>query len=152
MSREEKQRRSQVEKKVTESSQEHLYEVISAAVNPKPELRIERRRDKHGRRPHSAPSIDVEDEKRYNSRNRKPAPPPPEYQDPAIALLPKQQLPSTLTSSVLEVENNNKIILNVDSIKSPIDPVATNGTTPTESSTAGQVLTQLPIDSKLKSV
>lgn len=127
------------EKTTQESSQEHLYEVIAAKVDPKPELRVERRRDRHGRRPHSAPTMEVEEETKCNHRNRKPAPPPPGYQDPAIASLPKQRPASTLVTSILEVENNNKIILKVEPIKSPVDPVATNGTTPSDS-TEGQAL------------
>ena len=120
-----------------ESSQEHLYEVIAARFDPKPESRVERRRDRHGKRPHSAPAMKIEDGNKCIHRNRKPAPPPPGYQDPAIAPVPKQRSPSTLTTSVLEVENNNKIILKVEPIKSPEDPVATSGTTPSD---AGQVL------------
>ncbi|XP_051171850.1 uncharacterized protein LOC127288444 isoform X3 [Leptopilina boulardi] len=137
----EKQRR--FEKKI-ESPPEHLYEVIATNTEVKSELRCEpRRRDRHGRRPHSAPTIDGDERKKCNHRNRKPAPPPPGYQDSTIAApLPKRPT-SVLTTSVLEVENNNKIILKVEPIKSPVDPIATNGTTPSDSSIAGAPLPNL---------
>lgn len=137
MDHDEKQRRLQVEKQSIDSPPEHLYEVIAGNTETKPELRAERRRDRHGRRPHSAPTMDGDERKKCNHRNRKPAPPPPGYQDSTIAPLPKRPT-SVLTTSVLEVENNNKIILKVEPIKSPVEPVATNGTTPSDSSTAGK--------------
>lgn len=117
----EKQRRGQnAEKKNTETPEEPVYEVIALKLETKREPRVERRRDKHNRRPHSAPVLDQPDKpveesgKKCGHRNRKPAPPPPAYQDPAIAPLPRyRHAPSTPTTNVLEVENNNKIILKV---------------------------------------
>lgn len=112
---EEKQRRGQSDKKNPETSDEPVYEVIA----PKRESRVERRRDKHSRRPHSAPVLDQPDQpvkesgRKCGHRNRKPAPPPPAYQDPAVAPLPKYRHPATTPTNVLEVENNNKIILKV---------------------------------------
>lgn len=117
---EEKQRRGQTEKKNAEV-QEPIYEVIALKPESKKESR-ERRKDKHNRRPHSAPVLDsdhpVEEsnhksERKCNHKNRKPAPPPPAYQDPAVAPLSKYRHSSSTTASVLEVENNNKIILKV---------------------------------------
>lgn len=117
---EEKQRR---EKKGAETPQEPIYEVIATKPEPKRESRVERRRDKHGRRPHSAPVLDTDhpaeesgrkNDRKCGHRNRKPAPPPPAYQDPAVAPLPKyRHPPSAPATNVLEVENNNKIILKV---------------------------------------
>jgi len=117
---EEKQRRGQTEKKNTEV-QEPIYEVIALKPESKKESR-ERRKDKHNRRPHSAPVLDTDhpveesnhkSDRKCNHKNRKPAPPPPAYQDPAVAPLPKYRHSSSTTASVLEVENNNKIILKV---------------------------------------
>ncbi|XP_043467722.1 uncharacterized protein LOC122501972 isoform X2 [Leptopilina heterotoma] len=133
--------------KNVESAQEHFYEVIATNSEVKTELRVEtRKRDRHSRRPHSAPTIDGDERKKCNHRNRKPAPPPPGYQDTTTAPPPLSKRPtSVLTTSVLEVENNNKIILKVEPIKSPVEPpVATNnGTTPSDSSTAGAPLPNL---------
>lgn len=114
----EEPRRGQSEKKNLETPQEPVYEVIALKLEPKRESRVERRRDKHSRRPHSAPVLDTdhpaEENKKCGHRNRKPAPPPPAYQDLADAPLPKyRHPPTTPTTSVLEVENNNKIILKV---------------------------------------
>ncbi|KAL2718732.1 uncharacterized protein V1478_011151 [Vespula squamosa] len=141
---EKQQKRGQREKRTIESPNEPLYEVITLKVEPKRETRVERRRDKHGRRPHSAPVLDTErppeDGRRCGHRNRKAAPPPPAYQDPAMAPLPKYRHPPPApTTSVLEVENNNKIILKVEPIKSPIEISATNGRTPSsEISSTGE--------------
>lgn len=120
---EEKQRRGQREKKNAEVVQEPIYEVIALKPESKKESRAERRKDKHSRRPHSAPVLDIDhpieesnhkNDRKCNHKNRKPAPPPPAYQDPTIAPLPKYRHPSsTPATSVLEVENNNKIILKV---------------------------------------
>ncbi|KAG7188299.1 hypothetical protein KM043_007960 [Ampulex compressa] len=137
----EKHRRPWCDKKTIEGSHEPFYEVIAPKVEVKKEPRPVRRRDKHGRRPHSAPILDAdhpaEGSKKCGHRNRKPAPPPPGYQDPAVAPLPKYRHPPAMpTTSVLEVENNNKIILKVEPIKSPMEPSATNGTTPSETSSA----------------
>lgn len=119
----EERRRGQAERKSAGTiSQEPVYEVIALKVEPKRESRVERRRDKHGRRPHSAPVLDTDhavqqEGRKCSHRNRKPAPPPPAYQDPTVAPLPKyRHSPSTPTTSVLEVENNNKIILKVSYI------------------------------------
>lgn len=111
-------RRGQSEKKNVETPQEPVYEVIPSKLEMKRESRMERKRDKHNRRPHSAPVLDtdhpVEENKKCSHRNRKPAPPPPAYQDLTDAPLPKyRHPPTTPTTSVLEVENNNKIILKV---------------------------------------
>ncbi|XP_047361672.1 uncharacterized protein LOC124953801 isoform X1 [Vespa velutina] len=141
---EKQQKRGQREKKTIESPNEPLYEVITLKVEPKRETRVERRRDKHGRRPHSAPVLDTErppeDVRKCAHRNRKAAPPPPAYQDPAMAPLPKYRHPPPApTTSVLEVENNNKIILKVEPIKSPIEISVTNGKTPSsEISSTGE--------------
>lgn len=110
---------SRREKKKVETPQEPVYEVIALKMEPKRESRVERRRDRHNRRPHSAPVLDTdqpaEENKKCSHRNRKPAPPPPGYQDLADAPLPKyRHPPTTPTTSVLEVENNNKIILKVE--------------------------------------
>lgn len=121
---EEKQRRVQIEKKKTETFQEPVYEVIAMKLEPKKEPRVKRRKDKHGRRPHSAPILDIdqpiEESKKSTHRNKKlTPPPPPAYQDPAVSPLPKyRHAPSTTATSVLEVENNNKIILKVRSLGS----------------------------------
>nr|XP_012230088.1 PREDICTED: protein FAM135A [Linepithema humile] len=135
---EEKQRR---EKKTAETPQEPIYEVIAPKPEPKRESRVERRRDKHNRRPHSAPVLDTdhpaEESKKCSHRNRKPAPPPLAYQDPAVAPLPKyRHLPPAPATSVLEVENNNKIILKMEPVKSPMEAPTTNGTTPSDASSA----------------
>lgn len=116
---EEKQRR---EKKNADAVQEPIYEVIALKPESKKESR-ERRKDKHNRRPHSAPVLDTDhpieesnhkSDRKCSHKNRKLAPPPPAYQDPAVAPLPKYRHPSsTPATSVLEVENNNKIILKV---------------------------------------
>ncbi|XP_072756324.1 protein FAM135A isoform X2 [Anoplolepis gracilipes] len=139
---EEKQRR---EKKGAETTQEPIYEVIATKPEPKRESRVDRRRDKHSRRPHSAPVLDTDhpveeggrkSDRKCNHRNRKP-PPPPAYQDPAVAPLPKyRHSPSAPATSVLEVENNNKIILKMEPIKSPMEAPTTNGTTPSDTSTS----------------
>ncbi|KAI4472325.1 hypothetical protein M0802_016937 [Mischocyttarus mexicanus] len=119
---EKQHKRGQREKRTMDSPNEPLYEVITLKVEPKRETRVERRRDKHGRRPHSAPVLDTErpppppneDSRKCGHRNRKPAPPPAAYQDPAMAPLPKYRHPPPApTTNVLEVENNNKIILKV---------------------------------------
>lgn len=120
---EEKQRRGQTEKKNTDAVQEPIYEVIAPKPESKKESRVERRKDKHNRRPHSAPVLDTDhpieesnhkSDKKCSHKDRKPAPPPPAYQDSAVAPLPKHRHPSsTPATSVLEVENNNKIILKV---------------------------------------
>ncbi|EFN84960.1 Protein FAM135B [Harpegnathos saltator] len=139
---EEQPRRGQSDKKNTsETPQEPVYEVIALKLEPKREPRVERRRNKHSRRPHSAPVLDtdhpLEESKKCGHRNRKPAPPPPAYQDLADAPLPKyRHPPTTPTTSVLEVENNNKIILKMEPIKSPMEVPATNGTTPSDTSSA----------------
>ncbi|XP_018337387.1 PREDICTED: protein FAM135A isoform X4 [Trachymyrmex septentrionalis] len=141
---EEKQRRGQTEKKNTEV-QEPIYEVIALKPESKKESR-ERRKDKHNRRPHSAPVLDTDhpveesnhkSDRKCNHKNRKPAPPPPAYQDPAVAPLPKYRHSSSTTASVLEVENNNKIILKMEHIKSPMEAPTTNGTTPSDMSSFG---------------
>ncbi|XP_017793870.1 PREDICTED: uncharacterized protein LOC108575559 [Habropoda laboriosa] len=139
---EEKHRRLQNEDKMQELTNEMFYKVMTAMSEPKKEQRAERRKDRHGRRPHSAPVLDVdhptEENKKCGYRNRKPAPPPPAYQDPAVAPLPKYRPPPPVpTTNVLEVENNNKIILKVGPIRSPIESAATNGTTPSDPSNAG---------------
>ncbi|KAK0099028.1 hypothetical protein PV326_009779 [Microctonus aethiopoides] len=132
------------EKKISESNREPLYEVIALKIDSiKPE---EQRR--RGRRPHSAPTMDgkitkddlplhTSNEKRCQHR-RKPAAPPP-YQDNNEINSSQYnktplQTPTTPTTiptitSILEVENNNKIILKSE-------PVETNGisTTSDESS------------------
>lgn len=118
----EKQRRGQTEKKGADAGQEPIYEVIALKPDSKKESR-ERRKDKHSRRPHSAPVLDTDhpaeesnhkSERKCSHKNRKLAPPPPAYQDPAVAPLPKyRHSSSTPATSVLEVENNNKIILKV---------------------------------------
>lgn len=118
----EKQRRGQTEKKNADAVQEPIYEVIAPKPESKKESR-ERRKDKHNRRPHSAPVLDTDhpteesnhkSDRKCGHKNRKLAPPPPAYQDPAVAPLPKHRHPSsTPATSVLEVENNNKIILKV---------------------------------------
>ncbi|KAG5336661.1 F135A protein, partial [Acromyrmex charruanus] len=140
---EEKQRRGQTEKKNAEV-QEPIYEVIALKPESKKESR-ERRKDKHNRRPHSAPVLDTDhpveesnhkSERKCNHKNRKPAPPPPAYQDPAVAPLPKYRHSSSTTASVLEVENNNKIILKMEPIKSPMEAPTTNGT-PSNTSSFG---------------
>lgn len=115
---EEKHRRQQNEDKMQELTNEMFYKVMTAMSEPKKEQRVERRKERHGRRPHSAPVLDidhpVEDNRKCGHRNRKPAPPPPAYQDPAVAPLPKYRPPPPApTTSVVEVENNNKIILKV---------------------------------------
>ncbi|KAL6440257.1 hypothetical protein ACFW04_003081 [Cataglyphis niger] len=142
---EEKQRRE----KGAETSQEPIYEVIATKPEPKRESRVERRREKHNRRPHSAPILDTnpveesgrKSDRKCSHRNRKPAPPPPAYQDPAVAPLPKyRHPPSSPATNVLEVENNNKIILKMEPIKSPMDAPTTNGTTPSDTSTNVGVL------------
>ncbi|XP_011692310.1 PREDICTED: uncharacterized protein LOC105452679 isoform X1 [Wasmannia auropunctata] len=144
---EEKQRRGQTEKKNAEVVQEPIYEVIALKPESKKESR-ERRKDKHSRRPHSAPVLDTDhpteeesnhkSERKCSHKNRKPAPPPPAYQDPAVAPLPKHRHPSsTPATSVLEVENNNKIILKMEPIKSPVEAPTTNGTTPSETTNFG---------------
>lgn len=119
---EEKARRGQTaaEKK---NAQEPIYEVIATKSETKREPRVERRRDRHSRRPHSAPVLDANrpvdetnhrnESKKCGHRNRKPAPPPLAYQDPTVAPLPKRRFPPPPATSVLEVENNNKIILKV---------------------------------------
>ncbi|XP_014477499.1 PREDICTED: uncharacterized protein LOC106745952 isoform X2 [Dinoponera quadriceps] len=141
------------EKKNAETPQEPVYEVIALKLEPKRESRVERRRDRHSRRPHSAPVLDTdhppEKNKKCSHRNRKPAPPPPAYQDLADAPLPKyRHAPTTPTTSVLEVENNNKIILKMEPIKSPMDvPTATNGTTPSD---ASSVVAPLPNVKRLR--
>ncbi|XP_076685205.1 protein FAM135A isoform X2 [Andrena cerasifolii] len=136
-----KHRRQQNEDKGQEMTNEMFYKVMNAMSEPKKEPRVERRKDRHGRRPHSAPVLDVDrpaDEgRKCGHRNRKPAPPPPAYQDPAVAPLPKYRHPPPApTTSVLEVENNNKIILKVEPIKSPMEAPATNGTTPSDTPSA----------------
>nr|XP_034186017.1 uncharacterized protein LOC117606995 isoform X2 [Osmia lignaria] len=138
----EKRRRPQSEEKRMEVTNEMFYKVMTAMSEPKKEQRIERRRDRHGRRPHSAPVLDIdhpnEENRKCSHRNRKPAPPPPAYQDPAVAPMPKYRYPPPApTTSVLEVENNNKIILKVEAVKSPVEAAATNGTTPSDTSSAG---------------
>lgn len=118
---EEKHRRQQNEEnKMQELTNEMFYKVMTAMSEPKKEQHraTEKRKDKHGRRPHSAPVLDIdhptEESKKCSHRNRKPAPPPPAYQDPAVAPLPKYRPPPPVpTTNVLEVENNNKIILKV---------------------------------------
>ncbi|XP_011334677.2 uncharacterized protein LOC105277768 isoform X1 [Ooceraea biroi] len=147
---EEKHRRcGQTEKKNVETPQEPIYEVIATKPEPKRESRVERRRDKHSRRPHSAPVLDTDhpvdesnhrNEKKCSHRNRKPAPPPPAYQDPAVAPLPKYRHPPPPATSVLEVENNNKIILKIEPIKSPMEAPKTNGTTPSDTSSVAAPL------------
>ncbi|XP_018302274.1 uncharacterized protein [Mycetomoellerius zeteki] len=141
---EEKQRRGQTEKKNAEV-QEPIYEVIALKPESKKESR-ERKKDKHNRRPHSAPVLDTDhpveesnhkSERKCNHKNRKPAPPPPAYQDPLVAPLPKYRHSSSTTASVLEVENNNKIILKMEPIKSPMEAPTTNGTTPSDTSSFG---------------
>ncbi|XP_032677591.1 uncharacterized protein LOC116847086 isoform X2 [Odontomachus brunneus] len=133
-------RRGQSEKKNAETPQEPVYEVIPLKLETKRESRMERKRDKRNRRPHSAPVLDtdhpVEENKKCSHRNRKPAPPPPGYQDLTDAPLPKyRHPPTTPTTNVLEVENNNKIILKMEPIKSPMEVVpTTNGTTPSDTS------------------
>ncbi|XP_020277568.1 uncharacterized protein LOC109851674 isoform X3 [Pseudomyrmex gracilis] len=141
-SNEKQQRRGQTEKKTSETPQEPFYEVIATKPESKRESRGEKKRDKHNRRPHSAPVLDTDHsveesghkhERRCSHRNRKPAPPPPAYQDPAVAPLPKyRHSSSTPATSVLEVENNNKIILKMEPIKSPMEAPRTNGTTPSD--------------------
>ncbi|XP_015174355.1 PREDICTED: uncharacterized protein LOC107065298 isoform X2 [Polistes dominula] len=135
----------QRDKRTMDTPNEPLYEVIALKAEPKRETtRIERRRDKHGRRPHSAPVLDTErpteESRKCGHRNRKPAPPPAAYQDPAMAPLPKYRHPPPApTTNVLEVENNNKIILKVEPIKSPNEIPATNGRTPSsEISSTGE--------------
>lgn len=116
---EEKHRRPQSEEKIQEQlTNEMFYKVMNAMSEPKKEQRMEKRKERHGRRPHSAPVLDIdhppEEGRKCSHRHRKPAPPPPDYQDPAIAPLPKYRHPPPApTTSVLEVENNNKIILKV---------------------------------------
>ncbi|XP_012538581.1 protein FAM135A isoform X3 [Monomorium pharaonis] len=142
---EEKQRRGQTEKKNAEV-QEPIYEVIAMKSESKKESRSERKKDKHNRRPHSAPVLDTDhpveesnhkSNKKCSHKNRKP-PPPPAYQDPAVAPLPKyRHSSSTTATSVLEVENNNKIILKMEPLKSPIEAPTTNGTTPSDTSSFG---------------
>lgn len=126
---EEKQRRQQQneESKMQELTNEMFYKVMTAMSEPKKEQHraAEKRRDKHGRRPHSAPVLDIdhptEESRKCSHRNRKPAPPPPAYQDPAVAPLPKYRPPPPVpTTNVLEVENNNKIILKVRFFSSEI--------------------------------
>ncbi|XP_025990418.2 protein FAM135A isoform X4 [Solenopsis invicta] len=141
---EDKQRRGQNEKKNAEAVQEPIYEVIASKSESKKESRTERRKDKHNRRPHSAPVLDTDhpveesnhkSDKKCSHKNRKPAPPPPAYQD---APLPKyRHSSSTPATSVLEVENNNKIILKMEPIKSPMEAPTTNGTTPSDTSSFG---------------
>ncbi|KAK9305937.1 hypothetical protein QLX08_003181 [Tetragonisca angustula] len=134
----EKHRRPHSEDKMQELTNEMFYKVMTAMSEPKKEQRVEKRKDRHGRRPHSAPVLDIdhpaeETGRKCSHRNRKPAPPPPAYQDPAVAPLPKYRPPPPVsTTSVLEVENNNKIILKVEPIKSPLEAPATNGTTPSD--------------------
>ncbi|CAK9816697.1 Protein FAM135A [Anthophora plagiata] len=139
---EEKHRRLESEDKMQELTNEMFYKVMNAMSEPKKEQRGERRKERHGRRPHSAPVLDVDhptdENKKCGHRNRKPAPPPPAYQDPAVAPLPKYRPPPPVsTTNVVEVENNNKIILKVEPIKSPMEAPATNGTTPFDTSSAG---------------
>lgn len=117
----EKHRRPHSEDKMQELTNEMFYKVMTAMSEPKKEQRVEKRKDRHGRRPHSAPVLDIdhpaEENKKCSHRNRKPAPPPPAYQDPAVAPLPKYRPPPPVTTtSVLGVENNNKIILKVVSL------------------------------------
>ncbi|XP_076246562.1 protein FAM135A isoform X1 [Calliopsis andreniformis] len=136
---EDRHRRPQSEDKMQELANEMFYKVMNAMSEPKREHRVERRKERHGRRPHSAPVLDIdhppEEGRKCGHRHRKPAPPPPDYQDPAVAPLPKYRHPPPApTTSVLEVENNNKIILKVEPVKSPIDPPTTNGTTPSDTS------------------
>ncbi|XP_012284518.1 uncharacterized protein LOC105701935 [Orussus abietinus] len=130
---------------------EPLYEIIALKVEA--EQRTERRKGRHGRRPHSAPAMEAErpkeDVKKCAHLPRKPAPPPPAYQDqgwdPATAPLPKVRHPPPPMTNVLEVENNNKIILKVEPIKSPMEPcattngAATNGVTPVSDTSSGIV-------------
>ncbi|XP_068967066.1 protein FAM135A isoform X5 [Bombus flavifrons] len=137
----EKHRRPHSEDKIQELTNEMFYKVMTATSEPKKEQRVEKRKDRHGRRPHSAPVLDIdhpaEENRKCSHRNRKPAPPPPAYQDPAVAPLPKYRPPPPVTTtSVLGVENNNKIILKVEPIKSPMEAPATNGTTPSDTSSA----------------
>ncbi|KAL0114103.1 hypothetical protein PUN28_011430 [Cardiocondyla obscurior] len=140
---EEKQRHGQAEKKNADA--EPIYEVIALKMESKKESRG-RRKDKHNRRPHSAPVLDIDhpieesnhkSDRKCSHKNRKPAPPPPAYRDPAVAPLPKHRHPSSPATSVLEVENNNKIILKMEPIKSPMEAPTTNGTTPSDVSSFG---------------
>ncbi|XP_078038372.1 protein FAM135A isoform X2 [Augochlora pura] len=146
----EQHRRSQPDEK-NEGANEVFYKATPSMPEKKKEHR-ERRKERHGKRPHSAPVLDIDrpaDDSRKWHRNRKPAPPPPAYQDPAVAPLPKyRHPPPAVTTSVLEVENNNKIIMKVDPIKSPTEATAaaaaaaavTNGATPSDTSSAGAPL------------
>lgn len=115
---EEKHRRPQNDDKGQEVSNEVFYKVVAAVPDSKKEQRVEKRKVRYGRRPHSAPVLDIdhpgEENRKCGHRHRKPAPPPPAYQDPAVAPLPKYRPPPPVpTGGVLEVENNNKIIVKV---------------------------------------
>lgn len=111
-----KPRNGRQDKRSSECPREPLYEVIALTLD-KPE---ERRR---GRRPHSAPAMDeekIKEEmpnphgKRCQHRARKPLA-PEFYQNETSKPLPKYGPAHTpATINVLAVENNNKIILNVD--------------------------------------
>ncbi|OAD52892.1 hypothetical protein WN48_11248 [Eufriesea mexicana] len=138
---EEKHRRPQSEDKIQEVSNEVFYKVVTTMPESKKEQRVEKRKVRYGRRPHSAPVLDIdhpaEESRKCGHRHRKPAPPPPAYQDPAVAPLPKYRPPPPVpTTSVLEVENNNKIILKVEPMKSPMETSVTNGTSPSNVSNA----------------
>ncbi|XP_015587946.1 protein FAM135A [Cephus cinctus] len=139
-SQEEKPKRGHGEKRSADASQEPVYEIIALKLKDTNTVSHEgRRRQKQGRRPHSAPSMQaergrIEDNKRCNHRARKPTP-PPGYQDSGP--LSKHRHPVPATTSVVEVENNNKIILKVEPIKSPMESDATNGKESGDSSTKG---------------
>ncbi|XP_015119220.1 protein FAM135A [Diachasma alloeum] len=103
------------EKRVSNLPRESLYEVIPPKVEPKTE------EGKRGRRPHSAPAIDSElsrvegqSIKRCCHRSKKLAPP---YDNATVGLLPNHRLSQNpaIPMSVVEVENNNKIILKIES-------------------------------------
>ncbi|XP_026668872.1 uncharacterized protein LOC108624401 isoform X3 [Ceratina calcarata] len=120
---EEKQsRRSQSnEDKMQELTNEMFYKVMIAMSEPKKEHRTERRKDRHGRRPHSAPVLDIdqpaEENRKHSHRNRKTAPPPPAYQDAA----PLPKIPPPLPPNDIDVQNYDRALMN--------DTSATNGTT-----------------------
>ncbi|XP_063979471.1 uncharacterized protein LOC135163700 [Diachasmimorpha longicaudata] len=106
---------SRLEKRMTSAPRESLYEAIPPKAG---EGKIEE--GKRGRRPHSAPAIDSElskvegqSVKRCSHRSKKLSP----YDNPTLGALSNHRLSQNppIPMSVLEVENNNKIILKIES-------------------------------------
>lgn len=133
------------DEKAKHKDKEQIYETISSK-------RSEKKRERHSRRPRSAPLLDVdcaEQGKKCSHKLCKITLPPPAYQDPVAAPQSKyRHSPATSTTSVLNVENNNKIILKVEPIKSPSAAAATNGKIPSEASSA--LLAPPPVTKRLR--